>query len=102
VLRAGRAYSSGKSGLRALNPDWDEGFLESLSEGSFDFADRWGEDELTELAGCGSHEVRTWLAAWSAAAVSGALKTQIEFAAPIPDWITSCAVATASLRAPAT
>jgi 2,3-dihydroxyphenylpropionate 1,2-dioxygenase len=96
VLRAGLLYSSGKSGLRNLNPDWDKSFLSSLSAGSFEFADHWSEDELTDVAGCGSHEIRTWLAAWSAASVGGQLHTQIEFSAPIPEWITSCAVATAA------
>jgi 2,3-dihydroxyphenylpropionate 1,2-dioxygenase len=96
VTCRGLAYRSAESDLRPLNPQWDQAFLDSLCASRFDFVDRWNDDELTETAGGGSHEVRTWLAAWSAAATAGPLRTQIGFSKPIPEWITACAVATAT------
>ncbi len=96
VTRVGRAFFKGESDLRPLNPQWDQAFLESLCASTFDFPDRWTDDELTETAGRGSHEIRTWLAAWSAAAIAGTLRTEIGFSKPIPEWITACAVATAT------
>jgi 2,3-dihydroxyphenylpropionate 1,2-dioxygenase len=96
VTRAGHEFVRGDSGSRALNPSWDQSFLEHLAQGQLDFADQSEDEQLTALAGSGSHEIRTWLAAWSAATVSGQLATQILFSQPIPEWITSCAVAIAT------
>jgi 2,3-dihydroxyphenylpropionate 1,2-dioxygenase len=96
VRRLGLAFPKGDSGLRALNPKWDQAFLENLSGSTLDFADHYRDDELTETAGRGAHEIRTWLAAWSAAAVAGPLHTEIGFSEPIEEWITACAIATAT------
>lgn len=96
VFRAGLAFGRGQSDLRALNPQWDQSFLDSLSRPPFSFADHWSESELTELAGRGAHEIRTWACAWTAANVAGNLKTEIGFSKPVLEWITACAVVTAT------
>lgn len=98
VTRASQAFFRGEGNLRELNPGWDESFLEHLRQGRLEFSEQLTDEELSCLAGCGAHEIRTWLAAWSAAGVDSKLDTTVLFSQPIREWITSCAVAVAEVR----
>jgi 2,3-dihydroxyphenylpropionate 1,2-dioxygenase len=96
VTQESRAFAQGRGDLLPLNPQWDAAFLESLCAGRLNMTDRWSDDALSGLAGRGAHEIRTWLAAWSAGAMAGPLRTEVGFSQPIREWITSCAVVTAT------
>ena len=100
VLGLGRAFAAGETPVRPINPEWDAKFLEALQSGSTTFCDQWSEDELTEQAGRGGHEVRTWIAGFSALQAGGGYQADVAFYDPIREWITGTAVATATpLRA---
>ena len=94
-----RAFSAAREpGVRALagNPEapvnaaWDTWFLKQLVTSDLSPVTGLGDEGLTERAGTGGHEIRTWLAAF--AAVGAPLVwTSYE---PVPEWITGMAIGT--------
>lgn len=98
VFATGRAFAAGEATIRQLNPDWDRRVLNHLARGELAFADDWeDEDALTEEAGCGAHELRTWIAALSALATASDVPVRELFYHPILEWITGTAVVSTSL-----
>ncbi|MCX5495529.1 3-carboxyethylcatechol 2,3-dioxygenase [Kaistia dalseonensis] len=95
---AGHAYVSGTSPLRPLNPTWDRDFLDHLTREDLTVGDDWRDDDITEAAGRGAHEVRSWIAAFGALSAAGHFQTTVEFYEPVPEWITGMAIATATPR----
>jgi 2,3-dihydroxyphenylpropionate 1,2-dioxygenase len=95
-IRAAQTFVRGENGQKPLNPEWDRAFLDSLVKGSLNFPDQWTDEQLSDRAGRGAHEVRTWLAAWAAVTAAGTPNTEVQFSAPIPEWITACAIAMAT------
>ena len=94
------SYVSGTSPLRALNPDWDRAFLNDVLAGKLDLADDWEDEKITATAGCGAHEVRTWVAALAAAKADGVpYNGSLIFYNPIKEWLTGTAIAVASRAA---
>jgi len=94
-----RAFSAAREpGVRALagNPEapvnaaWDTWFLKQLV--TFDLAPvtALGDEGLTERAGTGGHEIRTWLIGFAAVGAPLAW-TSYE---PVPEWITGMAIGT--------
>ena len=74
----------------------DRSFMDALCSGNTDFCDQWSEDEFTEQAGRGGHEVRTWVAGFSALRTCGGYAAEVAFYEPIKEWITGTAVVTAT------
>jgi len=93
VFATGRAFAAGTAAIRPLNPAWDEAMLDALVAGRLDAADCHSEEELTNLAGCGAHELRTWIAALTGL---GSYRATHHFYAPVTEWITGTAVLTAA------
>lgn len=54
-----------------LNPEWDRAFLDVCRSGRVEDFDRYTADEMDAAAGHSSHEVRTWVAAYSALRACG-------------------------------
>ena len=96
VLATGATFSSGTSKLRALNPEWDRKVMTEFAAGNLRVLDGSGDDAITAEAGCGSHELRCWIAALSAVAGEGSYDAKPLFYAPINEWITGMGVLTAS------
>jgi 2,3-dihydroxyphenylpropionate 1,2-dioxygenase len=71
-----------------INPVWDKRFLASLTSSDWSTLRRIADEEL-DAVGYGTHEIRTWLAAWSA---SGATAGSYSYG-PVPEWITGMGVA---------
>jgi 2,3-dihydroxyphenylpropionate 1,2-dioxygenase len=67
-----RAMDDGTGTALPLNPDWDRQFMDLLLAGDLDAVASLDMDEARAVAGVGVHEVRTWLAAFSAFAAMGA------------------------------
>ncbi len=81
-----------------LNPDWDRGFLDVCRSGRVEDFDRYTADDMDAAAGHSSHEVRTWVAAYSALHACGDYAVTYEFYRPIPEYIAGFAVTTAVPR----
>lgn len=67
-----------------INPDWDRWFLSRLESRDYEAIFAQDPDEMERIAGNGSHEVRSWLAAvgaWDAPVSTLAYE-------PVPRWVT--------------
>ena len=75
-----------------VNAPWDEKFLEALTTSNWSVLREYQDPELTSV-GSGTHEIRTWVAAWAAAGASAGRFTYV----PIPEWITGMGVAVSAV-----
>jgi len=95
VVRTGAEFTAGTALIMPLNPQWDEQFLDLLAEQRIAEVDTWDNDAMVSAAGNASHEVRTWIAAYAALAMSGPYRMTSRYYRPIPEWIAGFAVTTA-------
>ncbi|WP_448808472.1 3-carboxyethylcatechol 2,3-dioxygenase [Agromyces bauzanensis] len=97
VISAANAFAAGRADIMELAPEWDEAFLDILERGELEALDAWSPKWMTETAGNSSHEVRTWIAAYSALAASGSYHVDTRFYRPIKEFIAGFSVTTAAL-----
>jgi 2,3-dihydroxyphenylpropionate 1,2-dioxygenase len=91
-----RKLMAGGGAALALNPDWDRAFMAAVGRGELDLLDDIAEDELTRVAGCGGHEVRTWIAAYAALSASGPYASEALFYHDVAAWNAGMGIAAAS------
>lgn len=97
VIDAARAFAAGQSDIRDLNPSWDNAFLDILESGRLNKIDGWTNEWVSAEGGNSAHEVRTWIAAYSAlAAGGGPYELRSRYYRPIPEFIAGFAVTTAT------
>lgn len=96
---AARRLARGEGTRTPLNPDWDEDFMARMAAGELDVLDRLDDDALTQIAGCGGHEVRTWVAAYAAMAAAGPVAPRHIYYHDIPQWNAGMGIAAAELAA---
>ena len=94
AIAEGAALAAGTSDRRALSPEWDAEFLDLLTSGALGELDGWGNAGIGEH-GCGAHEIRTWIAAYSALASGGPYEVTYRYYRPVPEYIAGFAVTTA-------
>jgi 2,3-dihydroxyphenylpropionate 1,2-dioxygenase len=73
-----------------VNATWDTWFLKQLVAGDLDPVTGLGDEALEQLAGRGSHEIRTWLTGFAAA---GRPLVWTSYEA-VPEWITGMGIGT--------
>lgn len=95
TFQAGKDFAAGKGNLRDLNDEWDRAFLKVIKNGDLKKFDAYDDESITRDAGRAGHEVRSWVAAFSAQSVAGPMKADVVYQAPIKDWIVGMAMATA-------
>jgi 2,3-dihydroxyphenylpropionate 1,2-dioxygenase len=95
VISLGSAAEAENAKLRPLNPDWDRSLLDACASGRLDSLDNSNDREITEIAGRGAHEVRTWIAGLSAVSAEGSYDAKVLFYSPVGEWITGTAIMTA-------
>ncbi|MQT46167.1 3-carboxyethylcatechol 2,3-dioxygenase [Pseudomonas helleri] len=88
VIDAAHRFVEDQETLHPLNPKWDKYFLDILQSGHIKELDTQGNDELSELAGKSTHEVKAWVAAFAALSAYGPYQTSHRYYRPIPEWIT--------------
>jgi 2,3-dihydroxyphenylpropionate 1,2-dioxygenase len=98
VISAAHDFAAGRADIMELAPEWDETFLDIIERGELSTFDGWEPDWMTETAGNSSHEVRTWIAAYSALAASGPYRVDTRFYRPIKEFIAGFSVTTAVLH----
>ncbi len=88
VTSEAREFLTGRNALLTPDEKWDREFLALLDSGELERADALGEG-MEKVAGRGSHEVRTWVAAFSALrAASGPYRTELLYYRNVPEWLT--------------
>lgn len=101
VRAAGEAMGAGTSDRQDLNPEWDRAFLSLLAQDRLSELEGWSTAETARVAGNSAHEVRTWVAAYSALrAAGGPYRVESSFYEPIPEWIAGFAITTATPHGP--
>ncbi len=66
-----------------------------MAAGTLEEVDAWSPDQMALDAGNSAHEVRTWLAAFSALRAAGDYTVTSSFYRPIPEFIAGFGVMTA-------
>jgi 2,3-dihydroxyphenylpropionate 1,2-dioxygenase len=94
-LDVARCLMRGEGNALPLNPQWDMGFMQDMAAGRLEALDSLGEDSLASIAGCGGHEVRTWVAAYAALGASGPYQAQNIFYQDIAAWNAGMGIAAA-------
>lgn len=84
--KVARELARGEGQATPLNPEWDKTLMSKLAIGELNFLNDVSEEELTRVAGCGGHEVRAWVAAYSALAASGPYQSREVFYKDISEW----------------
>ena len=71
--------------------------MASMAAGDLAALDTLDDATLTGIAGCGGHEVRTWVAAYAAMAAAGPLAVRHIYYHDIPQWNAGMGIAAAEL-----
>lgn len=88
VLATADSFSRGAATIQDLNPEWDRRFMAACRAGDRAAFDRYESEQMTKQAGHSSHEVRTWVAAFSALAVtSPGFEVTVDYYRPIREYI---------------
>jgi 2,3-dihydroxyphenylpropionate 1,2-dioxygenase len=98
VMDAARAFAKGDGALQALNPEWDQAFLELIDNNRLSEVDGWSNSWVEAEGGHSAHEIRTWIAAFAALAAHGRYQTTDRFYQAAPELIAGFAVRTAVLN----
>lgn len=80
-----------------LNPTWDQEFLRRLIANDFAALSNMSDPKITARAGCGGHEVRTWIAAGAAWSVLQQGALSLQFYEAIPEWVAGYGLVTGGL-----
>ena len=97
VINAAKDFAAGINVVKPLAPEWDQELMRILASGDLSPIDAWSPEEMTEIAGNSSHEVRTWIAAYAALGAVGNYTVDYSFYRPIPEYIAGFGVTTARL-----
>jgi 2,3-dihydroxyphenylpropionate 1,2-dioxygenase len=93
IVKAAIEFAAGRGPSLPPNSKWDETFMDLMKSGHINKVDDWTDDEVTKAAGCGAHEVRTWVASFAAlSAASGSYGMDIEFYDSVLTWMTGMGV----------
>jgi 2,3-dihydroxyphenylpropionate 1,2-dioxygenase len=95
VMDAAKSFAGGQSDHQPLNPDFDAQFLDIIDRGQLDELDTWSNAFIAHEGGNSAHEIRTWVAAFSALAAAGPYETRVRYYRPAPELIAGFAVRTA-------
>jgi 2,3-dihydroxyphenylpropionate 1,2-dioxygenase len=87
VINAAKTFIHDQHSLHPLNPKWDQDFLSILEKGDLETLDGVMNQELSDLAGKSTHEIKTWVAAFAALSSFGAYQATDKYYRPIPEWI---------------
>jgi 2,3-dihydroxyphenylpropionate 1,2-dioxygenase len=96
VIDAARAFAAGTATIQDLNPAWDRALMATLASGDLSPIDAMTPDRMAADAGNSAHEVRTWVAAFSALGAVGPYAVRSSFYRPIREFIAGFGVMTAS------
>ncbi|KAF4334516.1 2 3-dihydroxyphenylpropionate 1 2-dioxygenase [Fusarium beomiforme] len=87
TIQAAKRFAQDQSTLHPLAPEWDRKFIDIIADNAMSSLDAVKAEEVTELAGASTHEVKTWVAAASAMSIVGPYHVTGRYYRPIPEWI---------------
>ncbi|MCG2621426.1 3-carboxyethylcatechol 2,3-dioxygenase [Arthrobacter sp. I2-34] len=81
-----RKFAEGKATTQPLNAAWDTEILDTFRGGDLTVVDSWTNEWFGREGGSGAHEVRTWIAAFSALATEGSYSLVVDRYWPVETW----------------
>ncbi len=97
TLATGKIFGTPECELTPLNTEWDLAFMDLLVEGRLAEIDNFKIEEISRAAGRSTHEIRTWVAAFSALAAAGSYNARQDYYRPINEWIAGYGVISAEV-----
>ena len=97
VIDAAHAFVKDQHSLHPLNPEWDQMFMDALIHGDYQKFSDMSNQQVSEVAGKSTHEVKTWVVAAKAFETFGSFEVQEQFYQPIPEWIAGYGILAAKL-----
>jgi 2,3-dihydroxyphenylpropionate 1,2-dioxygenase len=95
TIATGKIFGTPECPLTPLNTEWDLAFMDLLVEGRLAEIDNFKIEEISRAAGRSTHEIRTWVAAFSALAAAGSYHARQDYYRPINEWIAGYGVISA-------
>ncbi|MGO4204505.1 3-carboxyethylcatechol 2,3-dioxygenase [Rhodococcus sp. TAF43] len=95
VIEAGKAFAAGNTTYQEINPDFDAAVMNTLASGVLGGVDDWSNEWMEKEGGHSAHEIRTWVAAFSALAASGPYTVTNRWYWPVKEWMTGFGIMTA-------
>lgn len=95
TIATGKIFGTAECPLTPLNTEWDLAFMDLLVEGRLAEIDNFKIEEISRAAGRSTHEIRTWVAAFSALAAAGSYQARQDYYRPINEWIAGYGVISA-------
>ncbi|HEY4536623.1 MAG TPA: 3-carboxyethylcatechol 2,3-dioxygenase [Enteractinococcus sp.] len=89
-------FADGEAKAQPLNEEWDTTVLQVLRDGNLSEVDHWTNEWFHTEGGSGAHEVRTWVAAFSALATAGPYEFVVDGYWPVETWGAGFGVVAAS------
>ncbi|NTV71337.1 MAG: 3-carboxyethylcatechol 2,3-dioxygenase [Azonexaceae bacterium] len=99
TLATGKIFGTPECPLTPLNTEWDLAFMDLLVEGRLAEIDNFKIEEISRAAGRSTHEIRTWVAAFSALGAAGSYNARQDYYRPINEWIAGYGVISAETKA---
>jgi 2,3-dihydroxyphenylpropionate 1,2-dioxygenase len=101
VIDTAHAFVKGDADIMDIAPEWDRELMEILASGDLSPLDGWAPDWMEQVAGHSAHEVRTWIAGYSALGAVGDYTVQFSYYRPIKEYIAGFGITTVTLDNPA-
>lgn len=95
TISVARDFAAGTATIQELNPKWDRAVMANFASGDLAATDSMTPEQMAAEAGNSSHEVRTWVAGFSALASSGPYEIDYSFYRPIREYIAGFGIMTA-------
>lgn len=98
VIEAGEAFAAGTTTYRQINPAFDAAVMDTFASEQLPSVDAWSTDWMEREGGHSAHEIRTWVAAFSAMSAAGPYSVRDRWYWPVDEWMTGFGMMTAIQR----
>ena len=86
IIEGIQQIADGQASSDPLNVEWDEMLLEVFRSGALSQVDDWDNQKFIDDGGSAAHEMRTWIAAFSALTTAGDYKMVVDKYWPVKTW----------------
>ena len=92
IITGIQAIADGKASTDPLNEEWDEMLLNVFRSGDLTAVDHWDNEQFITDGGSAAHEMRSWIAAYSALSTAGPYKFEVDHYWAVRNWAGGFAV----------
>lgn len=86
IIEGIQAIAEGRASSAPLNIEWDEMLLDVFRTGALTTVDGWDNQQFIDEGGSAAHEMRTWIAAFSALTTAGDYHLVVDKYWPVKTW----------------